>query len=180
MAPKLLYETAKRAGAGEWSTPGVTMKLRRILCPTDFSEPAHGAWRLAVDLARQFGAELFLFHVVRPTMPPGEAILTPDQHERLWHHSVLEAERELDRLLAEGQPPVRITRLVDAGSPWERIVQMARWPAIDLIVMGTHGRTGVAHALRGSVAEKVVREAACPVLTVRKRGAAVAGERAAA
>jgi universal stress protein A len=142
--------------------------LRRILVPVDFSPHAEQALKYAAALAEKFGAELYLVHVFQdlaiyqtevvsgapPILPPVDQLTAS-------------ARGELDRLVRDKKlrPPVR-TDVVE-GSPVEEIVDYAREKDIDLIVLGTHGRGWLAHALLGSVAEKVVRKAPCPVLTVR-------------
>jgi len=137
------------------------LPIRTILHPTDFSEPSDYALRLAVALARDHGARLVLLHVAAP--PPAfysEAILIPappDPHE--------EERQRLDRLAVPGEVPTE--RRVVEGSPAEEVLRSAEDLGVDLIVMGTHGRTGLARLLMGSVAELVVRKAACPVLTVK-------------
>jgi nucleotide-binding universal stress UspA family protein len=143
--------------------------LRRILVPTDFSKHSHNALQYAVAFADKFGAELHLLHVVQdlalfvpdtvagtpPVVPPVEQ-LTAAVREGLQR---LIRENNLERL--------RVCPEVREGTPFYEIVRFAKEKDIDLIVMGTHGRSGLAHVLLGSVTEKVVRKAPCPVLTVR-------------
>ena len=137
--------------------------LKRILVPTDFGETSKAAMRYGVELARAFGSQIYLLHVLED---PGEAAdaeyplglfetIQSAVHDRLGH---LLTEREMRELR-----PECAMRL---GKPSEEIVQHAAEHEIDLIVMGTHGREGLARALMGSVAETVVRRARCPVLTV--------------
>ena len=146
------------------------IEWKRICCPVDFSKPARAALETAVDLARRFDAELTLFHafaVAGLTFPTGDVILTQNMIDR--------ADSEVDGLLVTwkreaeelGAPKVSTTKAI--GIPFVEIVRFAREGHFDLIVMGTHGRTGLKHALIGSVAEKVVRKAPCPVLTVRPK-----------
>ncbi len=121
--------------------------VREVLCATDFSHSSDAAVRAAADYARQFGARLHLLHVawpgIDPTVPPLLAKLA-------------------DELGAQ----VPVVTAVESGQPATGIVQYAERHGIDLIVVGTHGRTGVTRALLGSVAERILRTAACPVLTV--------------
>jgi nucleotide-binding universal stress UspA family protein len=120
----------------------------QVLLTTDFSECSDAAARVAVDYARRLGARLHLLHVVWPTTDP-----TPQSR--------------LDQLAKEIAGSVPVVTAVESGIPVaERIVKYAERQHIDLIVLGTHGRTGVSRALIGSVAERVVRTAPCPVLTV--------------
>ncbi len=121
---------------------------RQMMLATDFSECSDAAARVAAEYARQLGARLHLVHVVWPLTDP-----TPRAH--------------LDRLAGELGPAVPVVTAIESGIPTaERIVQYADRHGVDLIVMGTHGRTGVSRVLLGSVAERVVRTASCPVLTV--------------
>lgn len=125
--------------------------VREILFPTDFSDVSRPASMTAGDVGRHFGARVHVLHVSRP----GE--------ERVGL---------LDVAVAELGPDVHAIRRTAFGSPARCIVQYAAQANIDLIVMGTHGRTGFSHALLGSVAEAVVRRAPCRVLTVPARVAA--------
>jgi nucleotide-binding universal stress UspA family protein len=141
--------------------------FKKILVPVDFSRHSAEAIRFAGDLSRRYDAVVQLVHVYQPvnyTLPEGIVFFTPAQLT-----SLLDA---LEKLLAAsrndaevaGAPHVE-TKLLQ-GLPSSEIVSHAREGGFDLIVMGTHGRTGVRHAIMGSVAERVVRRAPCPVLTV--------------
>ena len=141
------------------------MTFERILVPTDFSETAGRALEYGRDLAKVFGAALHVLNVIPDPMTQpwaGEAsgIVIPDLL-KTWQ---AEAERRLSELKPAEVPAERATRV---GHAFVEIVRYAKEHDIDLIVMGTHGRGAVAHMLLGSVAEKVVRKAPCPVLTVR-------------
>ena len=143
--------------------------IKHILFPTDFSEPAQHAMRFAVSFAQEYGAKLTILHVVEDMAnaihfdllqaPPLAQLLT-ESEER--------ARAELAELMPTAlSPPVESECLLRHGIPFVEIVRAAAEFKSDLIVLGTHGRTGLTHALFGSVAEKVVRKAPCPVLTVR-------------
>jgi nucleotide-binding universal stress UspA family protein len=141
---------------------------QRILCPVDFSETSEKAMQDAAELARTLSARLTLLHVYQLpgyTLPEGPAFARP---EVLARHAV-EVNEELSKLKERIAREARIA--VDAaavlGDPAPEILRFARDRRQDLIVMGTHGRTGLPHALIGSVAERVIRKAPCPVLTVR-------------
>ncbi len=123
------------------------IEWKQVCCPVDFSEPSHAALRVAADVCKRFGAELTLFHVDH-----GE----PDAAAKL-----AECQAEVEKL---GVASAKTAHA--GGDPQIAIVEFAKKSGIDLIVMGTHGRTGRDHALVGSVAESVVRRAECPVLTV--------------
>jgi len=149
------------------------MSWKKILCPVDFSEGAGQAQSVAVSMAKEAGAELVLTYVWQPPMyTMGEGILlAPD----LITDLIADAEANLaNRKATVEAQGIRVSTLLLTGAPWNEIVEaVARDPAIDLVVMGTHGRTGLRHALLGSVAEQVVRRAACPVLVVRTRSKTV-------
>jgi nucleotide-binding universal stress UspA family protein len=164
----------------------MTRTFTRILVPTDFSETADAALAYAKSLATRLGASLHLLYVfsdlsATATMVPEVYVpLPPEVRER-----ALEEAREslLKRLGSAEEKHFHGTRTIVTGLTAKEIVQYATDNGIDLIVMGTHGRRGVAHLLLGSVAEHVLRTAPCPVLTVRNspvRNAVTAPERAAA
>ncbi len=142
------------------------MQIKRILVPTDFSRSSLKAVDYAVDLAKQNQAELILVHIIEPmsyAVPrylPEPTALLEEQRKR--------AQDALDRLTerVSARYP-RCRSEVHLGVVYQRIAELARTLKADLIVIATHGRTGLAHMLIGSVAERVVRMAACPVLTVR-------------
>lgn len=142
--------------------------IRRILVPIDFSTDSLNALASACDLAKRVGAELLLLHVVEiiyvadPYVAAGADIGGfLDEQRRM-------AKQQLARIAADlKKKGRRIGIMVEGGVPSQVIVDTAKRKGMDLIVMGTHGRTGIAHMLIGSVAEKVVRTASCPVLTVR-------------
>ena len=141
---------------------------RRILVPTDFSETSHFAVSRACALARRFDAEIHLVHVLPlldlgPVATDVPAVSRMDLEER-WTRAVRD---ELDAIARESRVTVRVTSEVTRGHAFVEIVRYARAHRMDLIVMGTHGRGAVEHMLLGSVAERVVRKAPCPVLTVR-------------
>jgi len=131
---------------------------RRIVVPTDFSVCSMHALRYAERLARRYGAEVVLVHV-DPTLLVSSDVLVS-------RRTALRKELE-DVVALLGTDGVRTRAELRAGAPADEILSAAEREGADLIVMGTRGRTGLAHALLGSVAENVVRRASCPVLTVR-------------
>jgi len=141
---------------------------KKILCPVDFSPASRETLQVATDLARRFGGELTLFHAYPLpgyTLPEGTVLPRPQMLQELAEQT--------DRHLAEwketaergGSPAVCTAKSV--GEPAAEILDFAKQGGFDLIVLSTHGRTGLAHALLGSVAERVVRRATIPVLTIR-------------
>jgi len=139
------------------------IELKRILVPTDFSEFSSAAIDYACTLADKFDAELHLLHVLEahlgstPVFAGGLA-LSPRVGE-----SAQAAMRALQEIVPD-RPAIRATI---SGPPFLGIIHYAKEHDVDLIVMGTHGRTGLDHVMLGSVAERVVRKASCPVMTVR-------------
>ena len=144
--------------------------LKNILVATDFSEPSEAAITYGRALARNFSATLHVVHVVGNV---GSAVYGAEAYVT----SVPELQREVedaagkqldDVLVDNDEPPLPTRRvLITSSAPALALVDYARQEHIDLIITGTHGRGGVAHLLMGSVAERVVRTAPCPVLTVR-------------
>jgi nucleotide-binding universal stress UspA family protein len=147
------------------------MKLyRRILHPTDFSRASRPAFERAVKLARQEGAELLIVHVMVPPAPfVGNGYVSPKTYEDLEAAARKSAETQLKAVLARAKKAgARAKAILTEGIPVEQIVRAAKGKRADLIVIGTHGRTGFSRFFLGSVAERVVQLAPCPVLTVRK------------
>lgn len=138
----------------------------RILVPCDFSECSVAALNQATKLAKLSGATLILLHVIEPVTPGFLIELKPLRQKKGQLRARVATELTLlANSLADG---VRFRRpLIKEGKPWEEIVATANLVPADLIVLGTHGHTGLKHAVLGSVAERVVRHASSPVLTVR-------------
>jgi nucleotide-binding universal stress UspA family protein len=151
----------------------MTRNFTRILVPTDFSAPSNAALTLAKRMAAMSGASLHLLHVLDDSMTTAAAAVGVHAPTAELREKWLEGARTLlsTQLTPEEQASFRSTEVVMFGTPARTIVEHAKESGIDLIVMGTHGRGGVEHVLIGSVAERVVRSAVCPVLTVRENGA---------
>ncbi len=148
------------------------MKLyRRILHPTDFSKASRAAFDRAVALAKQDRAELLLVHVMVPPAPfVGNGYVSPKTYEDLEAAALQSAESQMKAALAKAKKAgVRVTGILAEGVPFDQIVRTAKRKRADLIVIGTHGRTGFSRFFLGSVAERVIQLAPCPVLTVRSR-----------
>lgn len=143
------------------------IEMRKILVPMDFSECSDAALKYARALCEAFGASLHLLHVVQdPYTQPWAAEAFPAPLGEMLQQWQEQARTRLGSLLAEPDRAAATIATV-VGSPFYEIIRYAGEQEIDLIVIGTHGRGPVAHMLLGSVAEKVVRKAPCPVLTVR-------------
>jgi nucleotide-binding universal stress UspA family protein len=154
----------------------MSMPWKKILCPVDFSEPSRAALQAAAELARHFDAEVLLFHAYQLpgyTLPEGSVVASPKMLQDLAD----QAERHLEEwaALARTMGAPRVTTEKGIGDPAIEIIELGRERGAELIVVGTHGRTGLRHALLGSVAERVVRRAGCPVLTVHPEGKARGG-----
>jgi universal stress protein A len=157
--------------------------ISRILVPTDFSAPSEVALDYAITMATRFGASLHLLHVVDDPLVVAGAAFGAEAYivsvPAIRASLVDEAAARLARLLPRAQRKAVAARSeVRVGRPADAICDVARQESCDLVVMGTHGRSGMAHLLLGSVAETMVREAPCPVLTVRSEPThALASER---
>lgn len=144
------------------------MNIKTILVPCDFSDNSMAGMRYARDLAREFKAKIVLAHV----SPSAERLVVygpPPAHlPQDLEDSVVEGvERGFAAMKEEFDPSDDVTTVHLRGEPAPELVEHARKNAVDLIVMSTHGRTGLGHLVLGSVAERVVRMASCPVLTVK-------------
>jgi len=138
------------------------LPIKLILHPTDFSDASEHALRMAVGLAKDYHARLVLLHAVEPPVYFGElgvVIVTPDEEQQ-------HAERRIATLLA-GEPPFPVESVVSQGVAGPEILRVAAERHADLIVIGSHGRTGLGRVLMGSVAEEVSRRSPCPVMIVR-------------
>ena len=141
---------------------------KTILVPTDFGEASEHAVEYALELAKALGSEVVLMHAFEiPAVgfPDGAMIATADMTNRVLEGAQVGLERQAAQYEGSG---VGMRTIVKQGDAWRSIIAAAEELGSDLIVMGTHGRRGLPRALLGSVAEKVVRTAHCPVLTVHK------------
>lgn len=142
-------------------------EIRQILCPVDFSETSEHALEYAVELARRFEAQLTLLHVCQlPSYALSDGYAPPEEFQEDYRNRLQE---RVDEVVARySDRGVTIAGGLSEGVPHEAIIDAAGRLQADLIVIGTHGRTGLSHALLGSVAERVVRTSKVPVLTVRR------------
>jgi nucleotide-binding universal stress UspA family protein len=147
------------------------MTIHKILVPTDFSAHSKEAQAWAAELARRYEASLTLVHVYQPisyALPEGYVLPSANllaELEVSLGHALDDSKAAL-----EASSGLRVDTALMQGVPFAEIIRFAREGSYDLIVLSTHGRSGLRHVLLGSVAEKVVRKAPCPVLTVRPHG----------
>ena len=148
--------------------------IERILVPTDFSPSSYAALGYAVSLGARLGAAievLGVYDAVEGVAPDAQVVVAGGATRPLVQVLRERAEADMERFVSDvpGRTSVSMRTRIASGKPADVICQIADQDRFDLIVMGTHGRTGIARVVVGSVAEKVVRDAACPVLTVRVR-----------
>ena len=158
-----------RAAGPQRTIPSpLTLLINKILVPIDFSVHSKNALKYAVPLARQFEASLHLVYVVEPTIYPADLgfgqVVLPGIEDELRQ----KGQAELNELVAkEIGRAVKATAAVRTGTPSQEILSEAEERGVDLIVVATHGHSGVEHMLFGSTAERIVRKSHCPVLTIR-------------
>ena len=142
--------------------------LRKILVPIDFSEYSKKALHYAIPFARQFNAKIYLLYVVEPTIYPADFSFGQIGMPNVENELRVKGEQELQELITNEIKGVVLSEaLVKVGLPFVEVVSFAKDEGIELIIVATHGHTGVEHILFGSTAEKIVRKAPCPVLVVR-------------
>ena len=146
---------------------------RKILVPTDFSEDSNLAFRMALSIAVTYQARIFLLHVISNTIQQGLADYCLDQSmlDRVLNESIVFANEKLQEVMDKNQQSGNIKVIPDVrkGQPSEEILQEAAERKIDLIVIASHGKTGLQKYFIGSVTEKVMKEAKCPVLLIRSQ-----------
>lgn len=144
------------------------IKIARIVCPVDYSEYSDYGLDYALHLAQTFKADLLLLHVVEIPLMPSYPITGMPGLGMPVEELERGANERMDEMVAHCKEGHQATEgTVRTGTPFLEIINFARENEADMIVMGTHGRTGLQHMLIGSVAEKVVRKSPCPVLTVK-------------
>ncbi len=147
------------------------MTFQRILCPIDFSPVAAAAMAHAVGLARTFQAELVLLHVVQTFAYPAFDLGLVGVMPQLQDEQMQRSRERLEQTKTGLGTGLKVRTELRIGDPRDQVLAAARELKADLIVMGTHGHTGIAHMLLGSTTERVVRLADCPVLTLRTKSA---------
>jgi nucleotide-binding universal stress UspA family protein len=148
----------------------MALEWKKILCPVDFSDASRDALRVACELARRFDGEVTVFHAYPLpgyTLPEGTVLPATGMLQELAAQTDALLTKWRAEALVDGAPRVAVAKSV--GEPASEIVEAAEDGKFDAIVVGTHGRTGLAHVLLGSVAERVVRRATMPVVTVRPK-----------
>lgn len=142
--------------------------IERILIPTDFSESSRYALKYAVDLNAVFKARLFLLHVLQDFTEFSEYNLSPSILPQLYLEFEENAAKRLEEMVTHMVPPeTHCDTYILHGVPFYEIIQFSKREKVDLIVIGTRGRTGIQHVLFGHTAEKVVKKSHCPVLSVK-------------
>ncbi len=146
------------------------IQIRTILVPTDFSEPSEKAARYAAELARRYEAECIVCHVsdIPADLLATSAYYMTGPSEQFIDKVREESQRSLKAFAEKNFGDVPVETVFLEGRPFVEIIRCARDRQVDLVVIATHGRTGLKHVLFGSVAEKVVRKAPCPVLVVKE------------
>jgi nucleotide-binding universal stress UspA family protein len=147
-------------------------RLRRIMHATDFSPASTAALKRAMAMAKADRAQLIIVHVMTPPSLalPGDGYISPSLYEDLESSARAQAQKRLNAIVARARKAgVRATGLLLEGVPHERVARAARAKKVDLLVIGTHGRTGLAKFFVGSVAARLIASVSCPVLTVRGR-----------
>jgi nucleotide-binding universal stress UspA family protein len=145
--------------------------MKRILHPSDFSSASRPAFRKALEMAKAARGRLLIVHVLAAPLVVPETYLSPSTYDDLERSIRAVAQRDMNRLLAQAKR-ARVPasgRLLEGVPVHDRIVRSAKAARADVIVMGTHGRSGISRVFLGSVAARVLATASCPVLTVRGR-----------
>jgi len=142
--------------------------IKKILIPTDFSSSAMHALKYAVEFNKSFNARLYILHVLQDITDFSEFNLSPTILPQLYAEFEQNATHKLEEIVNHLVPKdTACDTYIIHGVPFFEIIQFSKDEGIDLIIMGSHGRTGIKHVLFGSTAEKVVKKAACPVLTIK-------------
>lgn len=139
------------------------IKMQKILVPTDFSKHSEKAVMYASEMAQKFDADVHLLHVI-DAIPMTDGLYVPPVAREDIEEA---ANKELSAVTIAKVDESKVTRSMVHGQPFVEVIRYAKQNDIDLIILGTHGRGAIAHMLLGNVAEKVVRKAPCPVITVR-------------
>lgn len=143
-------------------------QISRIVVPIDFSEYSKKAFRYAIDFAQTFGAEMILVYVVEPVIYPADfsfgQVALPSMEREIQDRGLEQLQALIQKEVPAG---ISARSTIRTGKPFVEIIQVAKEEKADLIVIATHGHSGIEHVLFGSTAEKVVRKSPCPVLSIR-------------
>ncbi|PLX30922.1 MAG: universal stress protein [Ignavibacteria bacterium] len=143
-------------------------RIHRIVVPIDFSDYSKEAFRYAIEFAQTFNASIVLVYVVEPVVYPSDfsfgQIALPSMDQELRDHSLEQLQKMIQNDVPEG---ISASGAVRSGKPFVEIIKLSKEIEADLIIIATHGHSGIEHVLFGSTAEKVVRKAPCPVLSIR-------------
>ncbi len=143
--------------------------INKILVPIDFSDYSKSALKYAVEFAKHFNAQMYLIYVIEPVIYPADFSMGQVAIPSIDTDIQKRAEEELNNLAKTFiDPSIKVETIIKTGKPFVEINETAKEKDIDIIIIATHGHTGVEHLLFGSTAEKVVRKAPCPVLTLRE------------
>ncbi|MDO8549180.1 MAG: universal stress protein [Ignavibacteria bacterium] len=144
-------------------------KINKVLVPIDFSDYSKSSLKYAVNFAKLFDASLILVYVIEPVIYPPDFSMGQIAIPTLGLEMDKRAKEELDKLAEKEIPSgVSVKKIIKTGKPFVEIIETAAEENVDIIIIATHGHSGVEHILFGSTAEKVVRKAPCPVLTLRE------------
>lgn len=164
-SPKSTLRAHTQKGA---TLPVQKIGLKKILVPIDFSDNSKKALRYAIPFAQQFNASLVLVYIVEPTIYPSDfgfgQVGFPDVEKELHEKAITEMSALINDVVPKS---LQTNTVVGSGIPFVEITTFAKEQEVDMIIVATHGRTGVEHILFGSTAEKIIRKAPCPVLVVR-------------
>jgi len=145
------------------------IKIERVLVPTDFSDYSELALQYGVSFCREYGAEMILLHVLEDPFYPATGASFGFDMSDFFTRMEAETRSRLEEIASsEAARDIKIQPMIVRGTPFLEIIRVAKERDVDMVVLATHGRTGLAHVLMGSVTEKVVRKAPCPVLVVRE------------
>ena len=173
---RVIFEVNRRddqlmeAGSEKLKAAASPFKLKNILVPIDFSDHSRKALQYALPFAEKCGAKIILLHVVEPRVYPENYfdVIVPAEMEAVNTNLATTGRQRLAELRREEiSPKIAADTIVRTGQPYAEIINTAKEWDIDLIIIATHGYTGLKHVFLGSTADKVVRHAPCPVLTVR-------------
>lgn len=167
--PVLAKKRASKRSEKNTEDPVIHARLKRILVPLDFWPPSRRALRFVREWAGRFGSEVCLLHVIEPANGYGILAMDPVAASLPVFDYREPIKAELEKIAQKEFPArMKVSVHIRDGIPYDEIVTAAAELDVDLIVVGTHGRRGLSHALLGSTAERVVRLASCPVLTLRR------------